>query len=411
MNKILAFLPIFILIPFFNAFPIFRQVRGIEDAYIKRVAVSELNPELVYAASKNSLYKSIDGGDTFQKTDTFKDEEVQHLFFDPYSADTLYLATLRHIFKITDKTEKIFSSLNEEDILTVAKFKEQIYAGTDNGIYFAFEDTLNWQKLKGLEEEVSVYSITSGVKKIYFAASEGVYSLDEEEKIKSVFTIIRETDEDDDLIRDVIKIDLFDKDRVWLGTNKGLFISENKGLTWEKLYPQGLGSLFIHSLSRTRLENNGLYLGTNKGFFRINLETLASKQIFEGLYTSEVLWVEFSPKGEIYLATPKGLFKNDYFTLSYQSKSLEEILKLKIEPSIQEVQDTALRYNEIHPDKIRNWSRVLKFRALFPTVSLDYDKTVDYDAGADKYYIGPYDWGVSCSWNIGDLIWNSYEDD
>ena len=46
-----------------------------------------------------------------------------------------------------------------------------------------------------------------------------------------------------------------------------------------------------------------------------------------------------------------------------------------------------------------------------PDLSLDYDKTVTYDSGLDRYQTGPYDWGVSISWDMGDIIWNTYEDD
>ena len=61
--------------------------------------------------------------------------------------------------------------------------------------------------------------------------------------------------------------------------------------------------------------------------------------------------------------------------------------------------------------KLAKWRNRLKYRALFPRISLGYDKTVNYDSGSDKYFIGPYDWGVSLSWDVGDLIWNTYEDD
>jgi hypothetical protein len=86
---------------------------------------------------------------------------------------------------------------------------------------------------------------------------------------------------------------------------------------------------------------------------------------------------------------------------------------LNKEPSITEVQQVALRYNEVHPDKIRKWRNALRFRGLLPNFSLDYDKTVSVyqSSNVDRAYVGPRDWGCSFSWNVGDLIWNTYEDD
>ncbi|MFH1940230.1 MAG: hypothetical protein ABIK21_08815, partial [bacterium] len=104
--------------------------------------------------------------------------------------------------------------------------------------------------------------------------------------------------------------------------------------------------------------------------------------------------------------TSKGLFKGDYFTPTCQSKNLGVMINQ--EPSIEEIQQAALRYNEVHPDKIRKWRNALKYRALFPEVSLDYDKIVATSSG---HTVGPRDWGMSFSWDVGDLIWNTYEDD
>lgn len=407
MKHCMKFVLFFFLVvfPLNSAFSLFQLVEGIEDAQIKKTAISFLDPALIYVASKNSLYKSQDKGETFKKVSVFKDEEIQHIFFDSYLANTFYAATSRHLFKITDKTEKLFTAVDEELIYTVAKHKGRIYVGTSEGLYCAEEDILNWRKLKGLKDEISVYHIEPAKEKVYLATSKGVYLLKSEDEIKRVF-IIRESEEEDGLIADIIKVDIFDEKKVWLGTNRGLFGSSDAGGTWKKLYVEGINNLPICSFAQTKLERKSLYVGTTKGFFRVNLETKTSKQIFEGIYAGGIFWVEFSPKGELYLSTSKGLFKGDYFTPTCQSKNLGVMINQ--EPSIEEIQQAALRYNEVHPDKIRKWRNALKYRALFPEVSLDYDKIVATSPG---HTVGPRDWGMSFSWDVGDLIWNTYEDD
>ena len=83
------------------------------------------------------------------------------------------------------------------------------------------------------------------------------------------------------------------------------------------------------------------------------------------------------------------------------------------EPAITEIQQAALRYNAVDPERIKRWSQRLKYRALFPNIDLNYDKTIGYSVSKNGEYfgVGPRDWGVSFSWDVGDLIWNSYEDD
>jgi len=411
VKKITVFLPIFLLIPFLNVFAVFRQVQGLEDAYIKRVAVSKIEPDWICVASKNSLYESHDGGKNFQKTAVFKDEEVQHLFFDPYLADRFYVVTSRHFCRAKEEgLENLFSVSSEDVIYTAAKDKGFFFVGTSQGLYLAAEDELVWKKSRILSDS-SIYYVEPAAEGVYLAVDKGVYFFSKDKSsVQRLFVTRKEEDEAaESLIPAVIKVDIFDNNNVLLGTSKGLFISDNKGAGWKKAAAAGIDSLSINCIVQTDLQSNAVYVGSAEGFFIVNLDKGTSKQIFEGLSSSAIWWAEFSSKGNIYLATSRGLFKNNYFTASYKSTSLKKILAN--EPSIEEVQQISLKYNEVHPDKIRKWRNAVKYKALFPEISLDFDKTVTTALGAsyDRVQVGPQDWGINLKWDVGDLVWNSSE--
>ncbi|MDD5195052.1 MAG: hypothetical protein PHQ96_05195 [Candidatus Omnitrophica bacterium] len=410
MKKLLLFSCLFLILPFNSAFCLFNRVSGIEDSLIKRIVISSFLPTRMYAASKNSLYSSDASGKQFIKTAVFKDEEIQHIFFDPSLANTLFCATTRHLYKIADKQESLFACPEEAIIMTAQNYKGEIFIGTTSGLYVANEELLKWEKIKILSD-TAVYYMAPAKDCLYLATGKGVYCFKNRDNIERLL-VIREkeqiNEEESGIVPRVIAVDVFNSGRLWLGTNKGIFASSDSGKNWKKLYIEGINSLSINYLMQAQEEEGALFAATAKGFFKINLEAMSSKQIFEGIEASEIFWIAFNEEGEIYLATELGLFKGGYFTQLSYNKDVEALISG--EPPIEEIQEASIRYNEVHPDKIRKWRNQLKARALFPTINWSYDKTI-YGSSSGTFAVGPRDWGLSFGWDLGDFVWNSYEDD
>jgi len=78
----------------------------------------------------------------------------------------------------------------------------------------------------------------------------------------------------------------------------------------------------------------------------------------------------------------------------------------KNEPSIEEIQEAAIEYAEVQPEKIASWRKKAAVKALFPELSLDYDKTIYGSATSETIIVGPYDWGIRLKWDLGDIVWN-----
>lgn len=396
-----------------------------EDLY--SIAVSPFDEGTVFAGSNNALFRSTNRGLDFRKVKVISGDskKINYILFDPSKKGRLFIACDAGLYVTDDLGEtftKIFHTTDEQGnpikCLSLAKYKELVYLGTSKGLYVASQDRLRFRKIMSLPSQITIYDIKLIPEKeiILVATSQGVYTGKIEEGFKRTF--ITHISEDscescEEILQNVpryIYLDRKNPSTIYLGTTSGLFKSTNLGKNWRKIQIAGLSSLDIRRIEvDSSLEL--MYLATDKGFYILSQDTNYLGKSFIGLISANIRDFRLNKKdGSIILATASGLYKYTGKN-SPQMSVLKAVNYFKYEPSYREVQEVALEYNELHPNKTRNWRRSLKYRALFPQVSVDYDKTINYDSGADRYYVGPYDWGVSVSWDIGNLIWNTYEDD
>lgn len=389
----------------------FVKVEGIETPRLRQVAVSETDPSFITVASENSLYVSKDAGTSFTRMAVLKGETINHLFIDGDQAGTVYLAGSRNGYRVVNNIERVFTADEGEEVYFIRRYHDSLYAGTNKGLYSANHTLLNWQRLSGLGND-GVYSMTASGNDVYLACDSGVYSLRPDRSLTRLF-IARNSDGSNHLLPRQVTIDTLMPSRLWLCTTKGVYYSNDRGETWQKLYLAGMGSIDAYCLVQFPLDGNHFYLCSDAGFLKVDITTGESRLLYAGLPTSNIHWADLTSSGDIYLATDQGLFKQVPTTALASSSYSTGGDLMKGEPTIREVQDAAMRYNSVHPDKTGNWRRRLKYRALLPKLSVDYDKTIGSSFTSSGYYYaqGPYDWGVTLTWDMGDLIWNSYEDD
>ena len=393
-----------------KASTIFNKLPGMDAAQINRVLICNNTPPTIIATSPNTLYRSNEES-SFQKLMVLKDEEMSHLCRQSTTNQTLYLAATRNAYQVNATTKRIFSANEGETINHITPHGNKIYIGTSQRLVFADTNLLDWKTVPALSD-TAIYSMTSKNDQLYLATEEGVYRLNLDGAFERIFATRRNGDTTS-LRAHCIKIDLRSPEKIWICTNKGLYESDDSGASWQRLFITGLGNATINYMDQSPNQPENLFLCTDAGFFKLNTDTGSSEHLYEGLPTPDIRWMDIDIENTIYLSTAQGLFKSSTKPPKGTTGVQNMDNLLAGEPSIHQVQNAALRYNSVHPEKTKAWRDRLKYRALLPKLSVDFDKTIgsSFTQSGHYYASGPNDWGISLTWDMGDLIWNSYEDD
>ena len=403
----------------------------ISDLDFRAIALDPVYPGVIYAGSSRRLYRSIDEGKSWDSIFTVYGEGVLNFIaIDKKDSGVAYIPALNGLFKTLDGGDSwrsIFKGIGAENsgVVSVAVHpfnSDMVYAGTGQGLFSSEDGGGSWHKSSSAPDSITVDSIVTNPAfpdVLYIATSKGVFkTTDLGKHWKRIFVTDDameeeiETGEEEGLREaSCMAISPVEPNKAYLGTNRGVFASDDAGENWQKMSSSGLGSRHIVSIAVSKTTAGRIYAATTKGVFRFEPGQMAWRSLYKGIAVDKINMIALDEAEDyMWAAAEGGIFRialgNN--TTEYPNRSIQDLSE---EPSIREIQEAAIKYAEVAPDKIRRWRTGAKLRALLPELSLDYDKTITYDSGSDAYYIGPRDWGVSLKWDLADLIWNPYQKD
>jgi len=364
--------------------------------------------EDILIGTKRGLFRSRDRGATWRnvfRTITPEKGNILCINVPKNIPGTILIGTSRGIFiseDLGDRWGDISGVLKNSPVKCIVTHNGYIYAGADTGLYATADPARGWERV--------LVKMAEEAKDNDGALPDSI-----------------ETEEEDagSLVRCIVAKDK----RLYAGAGKTVFYSDDGGKSWQNLSGEGLAGFVTGLLPSSKQDK--LYCSTDKGIFEYSIDRSLWSEIYKGKDKNfSVSGILFDNGGEerIWAVTDKGLYKfaigaGDGSQAPGQYTDIEKSLKtLKIifdsEPSFKELQQAAIKYAEVSPEKIKNWRREARLKALFPKVSFSTDKnrSTNYEiyTSATKDYViaGPDDisdgWDVSVSWELGDLI---YSDD
>jgi len=388
-------------------------VHGINELDIKEIAIDAHGKGIIYAASKKTVYGSEDEGASWKLVFSVKGEDSD-INFITTSREGVFICTEKGLFKSADGKsawKKMFSGVGEERNALHIAFSEDgiMYLGTKGGLFLSSDNGLSWKKESKEAGNLIVKWTAFLEEDVFLVAEKGVYKSSDSgwERIFVTLTedVEYDTDAEDAAMKAIKPVNsmLVKEGDLFLATDFGIFLSEDKGRRWNRFISDGLGSLEVNRL----LFKDTIFAATDGGVFVFSSDNSIWKSLYKGMDTNETRSMSVDTAGNIWVATDKGLYKSkEVFGSLYCSKDV--LRKFSHEPTIRDVQMAGIEYAEVRPEKIQDWRTGAKVKALLPELSVDYDKTVSYynSSSVTRYSVGPYDWGVNFKWDLGDLVWN-----
>lgn len=264
-----------------------RMATDLSSYRVLSLALDPAHPASVYAGTMgDAVYKSPDGGQRWIAHNAGLKEHVSvvnRFVFDPRDTETVYAATTVGVFRSTDGGrlwDERMAGMKEVHIvftLTMDPTRPQIfYAGTSGGAYRSLDGTASWQKVNNglIPPEILDASLALGVS--------------------------------------TIAIDPQSPDRVYAGTNNGLFMSTDQANGWTRI-GQSLADQYISSLVIDPSNPSVLYAGGRSGVHKSTDQGRTWQAMNAGLETLNVRTIAMSPQDPqtLYLGTNgSGLYRS-----------------------------------------------------------------------------------------------------
>ena len=361
--------------------------------------IEPVNKRLIYIATKNGFFGSENSGGNWKRLHRGirKENYCTCIKLYPGKPDTIYIGTLEGVFWTEDRGKswkRPTGTLGQEGVARIALMKTEnrsfLFVISGNEVY------------KGPHDFSTYIRVFGGSFKEY---AETELEEDEKEEAEEESTL---------LLNDIVVKD----SRIYLATNRGLFVSRDSGVSWIRLSDEGLLDLWINRIVFD--EKDRLFAATGKGVFLYSVGEESWKRISGGMQSVAVTDLDVSHGGAIWAMARNRIYRMDPDSpkafLTGQDKDRDILSGFKGEPTINETMQMAIRYAEVYPEKIARWRRQAKFRALLPRMSFSIDRgwsdTYEiYTSSSTSYWIsGPNDrtegWDINFSWDLADLIWN-----
>ncbi len=429
----------------------YKSSQGVYESDIRNIFIDPTDDVVIYAGTSKALYKSINEGKSYRMILRPSGERsgINDVYILPDQPEIIYAATDVGLYESLNEGkswDRIYysSQIGARICLSVFFYDNTIYLGTQKGLFSRNFQEISWRKIKESIGNRPVYSIIGSENFLYFETGQKIFRWDEQTKrMKNVFSMgLRGGSElggllegelataDDRPIRSLVSLRL-KKSFLFIGSNKGIYVSYDYGEQWKPLSADQLS--FNELTDLLVLEKNCLNMsiecvdllaGTKKGVFFLNNGKWVP--IYKGMETNGVAHLARNMRGTIYAATTRGIF---YLPIekalpSFDNFKNPNIAAFDYEPGIRDVHQWAIDYAEVSHKKIENWRRQAQRKAWLPSLDIGIDGDKDwgssdsiwgsYSSGG-QHYVGPDDkssgedlgWDVSLSWDLADLVWST----
>ena len=336
--------------------------------FVLSLAIDPSNPDVIYAGTFNdALLKSSDGGTTWGKVMTWEKVEgepgrdsVTSVAVNPFDSNVVYVGTADAVFKTNDGCStwnKIEPEVKIAESIAIDQvYPEVIYMGTSSGLYKSNDGGESWM---GIGQDV-------------FGGKQ-----------------VRE-----------VAVAPSDSSAVYVATAGGVYGSADKGITWQDL-SKGTGLKGAMALAFDPLDSSVIWVATAGGLYKTAIsktgEVTPPSTVTTGVAMAEEAPAEEAPAEEVVPEmTIPGEEEVETIALdddpfAAEAKAGEEeaapeepsiptiddvntiLGQFAHEPTVQEVQEVAMRFAEVHPDLIEGWRKGAKWRALLPEFTIDYE--------------------------------------
>ena len=279
---------------------------------IVSIALHPSNPKILYVATNDAVYKSRDGGDSWEKFPSFSARRVTTVAIDPQLPATVYAGTMGDaVYKSPDGGQHWLPHNVglKEHVSFVNQFvfhpalSEKIYAATTVGAFYTKDAGREWEeRMNGMKEVHIVTAIAINPKDpavLYGGTTGGMYRSEDGAttwtKINNGLIPESELMASMALGVNAIEINHVNTDVVYAGTTKGLYRTSNKGETWERI-GRSITELFISSIVLHPSDPSVLYVGGPGGIWKSDDggDTWATRN--EGLASLNIRALAMDPK-------------------------------------------------------------------------------------------------------------------